>query len=283
MKNIILILIIISVFINNLFSKDTYDFAVNLYNEGDYYRAITEFNRYLFYNPKSLKKDSTLFYIAKSYYYAEQYNQAITELPSLKNKASSKKTEIKLDLILVKSYLYLEKFSFAEKILNNYKYQKNESLQALKHEYDYTVIWLNIFQHNWDESFDKINRFISDYPESPLRDEALLLRDDVKEGIGFSTLSPTLAGVLSSIIPGTGQMYCKRWGDGFTALGFISLLTYGVYYYNKNGPDGMMYGFAVLDVIFYLGNIYSAIGSAHKYNRNFNQELKNSAINSYNF
>jgi len=45
----------------------------------------------------------------------------------------------------------------------------------------------------------------------------------------------------------------------------------------------MFYGFALLDFIFYLGNIYTAYGSAYKYNRNYNEKLKNNLIQDYSF
>lgn len=281
MKKKLLLIVCLSLFINNLYSKDIFNFALHLYENNDYYRAISEFNRFLFYYPGSKKKNEAYLYIVKSYYNAQQYNQAVFEVNNLKKHIKRKYYKENMDLILAKSYLYLEQFSFASKIFNSLK--ENGLSKQIKQKSDYGLIWLQIFKNDWEKANEKLSCFIKTYPESSLKEEAFLLKDDIKQGINFSPLSPTLAGIMSSVLPGSGQIYCKRIGDGLVAFTFISLLSYGVYYYHKNGPDEMFYGFAVLDVIFYLGNIYTAFGSAHKYNRNFNQQLRNRLINSYDY
>lgn len=281
MKKKLLLIVCLFLFINNLYSKNIFNFAFHLYENNDYYRAISEFNRFLFYYPNSKKRNEAYLYIVKSYYNAQQYNQAVSEVNNLIKNIKKKFYKENMDLILAKSYLYLEQFSFASKIFNSLK--ENGLSKQIKQKSDYGLIWLQIFKNDWEKADEKLGYFIKTYPESSLKEEAFLLKDDIKQGINFFPLSPTWAGIMSAVLPGSGQIYCKRIGDGLVAFTFISLLSYGVYYYHKNGPDEMFYGFAVLDFIFYLGNIYTAFGSAHKYNRNFNQQLRNRLINSYNY
>ena len=265
----------------SIYSKDTFDFALDLYNNSDYYRAISEFKRFTFYYPDSNKLKNAYLYIVKSYYYAGQYDQAITEIENNKDKIRDKIFQEQFDLFLAKSYLYLGKDSVAFKIYQTL--ENNTTSNEIREQASYGLIWTRIFGMKWRNAHKYLNQFQKAYPEANSNSESSLLMNDIKKGLDFSPLSPTLAVIMSTVIPGSGQVYCKRIGDGFVALIFISLLSFGTYYYHDNGPEGMFYGFAILDAIFYLGNIYTAYGSAHKYNKNFNETLKTELINSYSY
>ncbi len=281
MKKLLIVIISLFLIVNSVSGKDVFDFALDLYRNNDYYRSISEFNRFLFYYPGSKKKNDAYLYIIKSYYYAGQYDQAVSEIKKNKDKVLKKLYKDQFDLLLAKSYLYLEKDSIAYKIFNDLEEKSDHP--EIKEQANYGLIWARIFKQDWQSAYELINKFQKNDPKSKLKNEAVLLKNDIKKGINFSPLSPTLAGIMSAIFPGLGQVYCKRTGDGIVALTFISLLSYGTYYYYNNGPDGMFYGFAVLDAIFYLGNIYTAYGSASKYNRNFHDQLKSDMINTYSY
>jgi tetratricopeptide (TPR) repeat protein len=59
------------------------NFAEELELQGDYYRAITEYKRYLFYNPES---DSIRYHVASIYSENNRYGNAIDILREIKNK-----------------------------------------------------------------------------------------------------------------------------------------------------------------------------------------------------
>ena len=267
--------------LSDLSGKDDFDFAVDLYNNNDYYRAISEFTRYLYYNPGSKRADDASLYIARSYYRAGQYRTLLQEVPELKKKVQKQHIIEEIDLVMARNYLYLGDYSFSSKIFNTLK--KTGQNNKIKEKAAYDLVWVSIFKNDWNDATMRLNEFTAQYENSEFLDEARLLKTDLQAGKDFTSLSPPLAGLLSTLLPGMGQIYTKRIGDGLVALGFISLLTYGVYYYDKNGPEGMFYGFAVLDIVFYLGNIYTAVNSAQKYNRNFNDQLKQTIIDHYSY
>ena len=82
---------------------------------------------------------------------------------------------------------------------------------------------------------------------------------------------PVLAGTLS-IIPGAGQLYCNRYEDALIAF----LLNVGLFWaasdaFHQDQPAlGGLLSFVGLG--FYFGNIYGAVGDAHKYNQNRQSE-----------
>jgi len=78
--------------------------------------------------------------------------------------------------------------------------------------------------------------------------------------------NPVVAGTLS-VIPGAGQVYCKRYKDGLAAFllnGVLALAAYEAFD-NENYALGSLVAFVGLG--FYAGNIYGAVSGAHKYNR----------------
>ena len=84
--------------------------------------------------------------------------------------------------------------------------------------------------------------------------------------------SPALAGTLS-IIPGGGQLYTHRPKDA--AVAFV--LSVGTFWAAHDAFDNDQNALgsllAVIGLGFYAGNIYGAVTSAHKYNRNATEEF----------
>jgi hypothetical protein len=76
--------------------------------------------------------------------------------------------------------------------------------------------------------------------------------------------SPALAGILSGIVPGTGQVYSGKTGQGIAALLMstgLALVT--IENYKKQGPEKFKtIFFGSVFTVFYIGNIYGAVFSA---------------------
>jgi TM2 domain-containing membrane protein YozV len=90
--------------------------------------------------------------------------------------------------------------------------------------------------------------------------------------------SPALAGLLSAVIPGSGKMYVDEWGDGITALVVTSLFAFLAYDNFRADHTTRAWIFTGLGVFFYAGNIYGSIASAQIFNARidfvFNDGLK---------
>jgi TM2 domain-containing membrane protein YozV len=73
---------------------------------------------------------------------------------------------------------------------------------------------------------------------------------------------------MSALIPGSGQIYDKRPGDGvvaFLAIGFLGGSSYWLWRYYEHKEIAV--GFSLVTGFFYAGNIYTAWSSAKKYNK----------------
>ncbi len=93
----------------------------------------------------------------------------------------------------------------------------------------------------------------------------------------FKEKSPILAGLFSSIIPGSGRIYAGRIADGIFSMIYILTLTYKTYYtFSQNGLssiEGWLWG--MLDLYFYVGNIYGSVVAVKIRKRDFLKKIEN--------
>ena len=79
--------------------------------------------------------------------------------------------------------------------------------------------------------------------------------------------SPTLAGILSAIVPGAGRVYAGRWFDGFMSFVMVYLTASSAIDASKrDNYFGKSFAYSMA-VIFYTGEIYGAYRSAKYYQR----------------
>ncbi len=79
--------------------------------------------------------------------------------------------------------------------------------------------------------------------------------------------SPWMAGLLAAILPGAGHLYSGRTRDAalvFSVNGAFVAATLEAIQKDNHALAG---GLAMAELLWYSGNIFSAVGSAHKYNR----------------
>jgi len=60
--------------------KRQFEYAESLFKEGDFYRAITEYKRFIFFFPKEERTEKCYFMIGKSYFKAKKWAEAVDAL-----------------------------------------------------------------------------------------------------------------------------------------------------------------------------------------------------------
>jgi tetratricopeptide (TPR) repeat protein len=163
--------------------------------------------------------------------------------------------------------------------------------------------------HRYPRSTARIARFRTEHPDSPLIDLATILlarnempfdntryADDILRTVntnsplnpvatgfresleafpGRPTKSPLLAGSLSALLPGAGQLYTGHRSDAATAFILNGLFIGGaVWAYHEDEPvtGALLIGF---DAIWYFGNIYNAVNHAHQFNQQGRDDFAN--------
>jgi hypothetical protein len=127
----------------------------------------------------------------------------------------------------------------------------------------YELGWLHVDQGRWvdaDLAFGRIS------PDNQDRFQVADLKKALARSEAIPIKHPTTAGLLS-IVPGGGQLYCNRYQDALTAF----LINAGLIWAAWEAFDNEQYALgSVISFVgfgFYAGNIYGAVSSAHKYNR----------------
>jgi tetratricopeptide (TPR) repeat protein len=243
------------------------DLADHFFQEGDYYRAITEYKRFLFFFPHNIRTEEAQWKIGRSYFNGMKWDEAIAANDNLIKKFPS--TRYKADAMLLTGLCFKEKkeYSQARFFFGKAKEEAADAPTADEAQWQIAATYLK--EEKWQEAayeYRKINKNSKLYLKSEYFAQGL---DRIHE---IPQKSPTTAGVLAAIVPGSGHLYCERYRDASTAFLLNGAFIWGMVeaFERKNYVVGGILTFFELG--WYSGNIYSAVASAHKYNRRKKQE-----------
>ncbi len=215
--------------------EDVFRFASELFLNGEYYRAVSEYKRLEHYFPNSRLTNNSTLQIGRSYMAGNRLLEAIDYWNiQLKGIDSNADTYFQLKTLLGISLLDLEK-------------TKTFSLR----------------QKNIDAAFDYFADVKGDRYENRLIHD---FSEEWKSRLPPQEKSPALAGVMSAVVPGSGSVYCGRYMEGvygFFITGLFYLATMDALE-NEDKGLGLVLGF--FSISFYGGNIYTGVNSAYKLN-----------------
>jgi hypothetical protein len=95
----------------------------------------------------------------------------------------------------------------------------------------------------------------------------------LKENFKKNIKSPLLAGIMSTIIPGSGYVYSGRYKEGISAFLINGLLGIGIYSLFNSGNIGSGVLTSMVCLPFYLGNIIGASNAAATENNKYQQYI----------
>lgn len=235
-------------------------FGDHLFRQGDYYRAITEYERFVFLAPEHPEAAAVRLRIGEAYYFGEKWDAAariFRQLDAADNGQDVRRA----------STLYLAALAMREK----------ESQRAL----------------------DLLEQYLADYPDDAWRNDVIcqLILLDLRSGradaaarrlaaanaggsaplpLGAADLeewkrlprkSPLLAGSLSAFLPGAGQAYVGHWSDALLAFGLNAAFFWGTYEAFEREESVLGCFLLALDTTWYFGNVYNAANGARRVNQ----------------
>lgn len=244
-----------------LFALKIFNFANELYNEGNYYRSITEYKRFISYFPNSPKVKEAYFKIPFCYYKGQKYKNAIKEFDNIIDKFEDK--NLINNCIYYKGLCYYELGDFDNAILKFNSLIFINSTDTVVDKSNYMIGMSYLKKYQWGKSSEAFNNVSENYF---LYSQAKTFSRDVLLGKNLTLKNPILSGVLSSIIPGIGYFYTKRYQTGISALLLNGLFAFGTYesFKNNNKTVGLIIG--LFGFGWYTGNIFGSVNSAYKYN-----------------
>lgn len=237
------------------------DFADYLFTNQDYLRAIGEYKRVLFNinilpNYTDLKQYIQL-KLGEAYLSLKAYDQSLFYFSQHHN-----------------PYFYLGQartfFAQGNYIASRDKLQLLENTELDKERIIFT---------GWSYYKEKNFKMGAQFFESNKPNDCtthLFIKLAKYNGQGLKHRNRVLSTLFSSIIPGLGQIYCGRVGDGLYS--FITVVSCGLIanHYYHNDTSRIKFGiFTVLTAYFWLGNIYGANICARDYNEFQIQDYQN--------
>lgn len=249
-------------------------FADFLYEQGDYLRAAGEYQRYLFYLPEEEREAEQIRYkIALCYRFAGNSEQAIQSFETLLQSYPQSQFVSRVYYQIGATYFLLDQFGQSAQFLREALPRITDVGQHAEAE---QLIGLSyLMQKQWPEA-DEVFKTLQRSSVITVREKAAVYHSYAEAGTQLPVRSPFLAGVLSTIVPGSGRLYTGfRIGDALSSLLILSVTGWQAYDgFQRDGVSSAKgWTFGTLCGIFYVGNIYGSVISARVYNANIEDEF----------
>ena len=244
-------------------------FADSLYEQGDYRRAASEYQRYLFSIPAEDAAHAEIRYkIAHCYRLAGDGAQAIRNFEPLLRTHFANRVYYQIGA----TYFLMDEFEQAARFLN----EALPQIADIQHrtEAEALVGLSYLMQKRWAET-DEIFRTLQGSEVIGVKEKASVYRSYAAAGAQLPRRSPFLAGVFSTLLPGAGRLYTGRLGDALTSLLTLGLMSWQTYDgFRRDGLSSVKgWTFGIIGGAFYVGNIYGSVISARVYNRYIEDEF----------
>ena len=248
---------------SRMLNADRY-FADSLFQEGDYLNAAHEYKRFLFLHPHAPQIDFVAFRVAASYQNAGKLEDAIRAYQFLIDTypksvliERAKNNIAQCHVLSSDSDLGLASL---ERFLSEHK------TSSLAPRVQFTIGMLLMDKGEWARASRAWNEVHSTYPESSFAKVSERLARKIKAADTLPRRSPTIAGMLSALVPGSGQVYSGRMTDGFyTFVGMVVLGSASFYYADQERYE-VAIPVGVLSLFFYGNGIYQSMQSARVFN-----------------
>lgn len=263
---------------DNSSANDIYAFATSLFNQTDYYRAVTEFKRYEFYSNSSDAVLRTDYAVAACYQNAREWPRAIDAWRMLIFKHPSDTVVNEAAYRLAECMIANEDYANAISVLDQYSKEADMHTDYNDDAYFLKGVAL-LTQRNWAAAVTHFQLFQTRYPDSILIDSAKTICITADELKSMPSKSPMKAALLSSIVPGLGQGYAGKPGDGWAA--FLVNAAVGAFTINRfnRGDSSAAYPMLLIATTFYAGNVHGAGRAAVTTNREKEDKLIEKAMN----
>ena len=250
-----------------------WDFVNHLYDKQDYYRALSEYQRFVFLFPKDHRTDQAKLQIGRCYRREGKGDKAFTYLIRLFNSRAEEPVgpEALLEMIAIREEQkrYPRAIYWAEQFIERYPdYRELDTVYL-------SLAWLQIDSGRYESAMATLERI---QPKSKHYPRARSLRQALDQRPERGERSPVTAGVLSGVLPGSGHLYAGRPGQAASSFLLNTLfITGAVLAFEHDSPvlGGILVFF---EMGWYVGGIRSAAQAAREENQKdeskYRRELK---------
>jgi tetratricopeptide (TPR) repeat protein len=249
------------------------EYAQYLMNDQDYFRAISAYKQILFFSDNIETQQFCTFQIARAYLKSNRYKSSIRYLSRLLNKYRLDSHYLsRANIYLGLNYYGMKVYPIAEDYLNRATAQDSTG-SAL-----FLLALLDLEKGNWERSAEQYEQIALRFEHEKVGCLARDLSAEVLDGRSIPHRNPFLAAALSTVIPGSGQVYCQHYYDALMAFIYVTAFvwtSYATYRYDDKFNDNYVStAFAVsITGLFHIGNIIGAQRTASYFNHKQRQRF----------
>jgi tetratricopeptide (TPR) repeat protein len=240
--------------------------ADDLFAAGHHTEAITEYKRFIYFNPGDERVSDAYFQIGMAYRDQGMWEEAIDafrmSIATTTNNTLRDERKIDIGITLIAS----RRYSAAElELLRVFTFTKDSSL---KRRAAFFLGVSYIYRFKWKEARKMLDEYFRG-AKVPNRQRIQLL---LESACGARLKSPRLARVLSCVLPGAGQIYVGNWLSGLNSMA----INIGTGYLlldallDQRYRDIVLFNLSLF-VRYYLGGVRNAELLAVNYNKSINE------------
>lgn len=228
----------------------------HLFGQGNYDAAITEYKRFLFFHPDDERVGEIHYNIGLAYRAQGLWSKATNSLRTAIHHATDSESKSEFQLELAVTLIATQDYDLAQLELIRITLQTPSALLYRRALFLRGVAY--IYQFRWDQAREVLKDWSADEKLDALFDEAV----DVPQK------SVKVAEILSTILPGAGQIYTGNWRNGLnafllnSALGFLTVDAA----LDRHYADALLWG-GLAFWRYYRGNTFRAGAAAEQLNK----------------
>lgn len=239
-------------------------FADHLFLDGDWYRAITEYRRFLFrVKGRGPLAPRAALAIGEALLRGEQWDAAGRQLDGVAQRASDLELRRTALFAAGRAYLLDQRPELAKPRFR-LLVEDDGTPEALRQE----AAWLLAWGHFDAGELEDAYRYFSAIAQTGgvHSDDARGVAEALLDRDAIETKNPLLAGALS-LIPGLGHFYLGRWAVGATSMIWNAVFLFGAVHAWLTGNWGVALVLTVFELGWYAGGVFGAVAGAYKHNR----------------
>ena len=232
--------------------------------EGEYYRAITEYKKYLILFTDGRQRDAALFQTGRAYYLGMEYAPAVQAFAELRSSFPASPHAADAAYLAGICNARLNRPDKAAVAFESAAVMTAAAEIAPKARLGRSFVEFD--RGNLTGARDELQRFLADFPADQRSGKVQTALTLLPQDGELPRKSPLAAGIFSALVPGSGHVYAGHYGDGATAFLLDGLFITGtvVAVHHENYAVAGVVG--VIGLPFYIGNIYGAANAASRWN-----------------
>lgn len=257
----------------------TKDLALNLaecfFDSENYEDAVTEYKRFIFFNPQSDSVNYAYYKIGMAHRNKNKWKESISALQqsieTAPNDSVRNEREIALAIVLIGSGNY----SAAEFQL--LRVESFSQFLTLRRRASFFRGIASLYSFKWEEARKSFSAYFEKDTVNKISETTLPINSLFWVTRHLKYKSPKLAKLLSTFLPGAGQIYAGDWRNGLNALTVNSITVYLlVSSLIKGDYTSVLLSYLSLFQRYYFGNRFHAEKITENYNDRLNKQfLKN--------